>query len=64
MEWCRSSIEFTCCRCGKAVKPGCKVGLYQGRLYCWHCGHNIELASDHRFVSKVNKEMACRMRSI
>jgi len=54
MDWYKTKIEFNCNKCGKAVKPGRKLGLYQGKVYCWHCGHNIELASSHRFYGKAD----------
>jgi predicted RNA-binding Zn-ribbon protein involved in translation (DUF1610 family) len=52
--WQKALLPFSCAKCGKMIKPGRKVGRYQGRTYCYRCGHNIELATDHRFVSSVN----------
>lgn len=64
MEWHKTTIQFNCCDCGKAVKPGRRLGLYLGRVYCWHCGHNLELAAGHRFINRVDKLALAHLRSI
>jgi len=64
MQWFKTKIEFNCCRCGKAVKPGRKLGLSDGKVYCWHCGHNLELASGHRFINKADSLALNHLRSI
>jgi len=64
MVWHKVRIEFDCVRCGKAVKPGRKLGLYQGRVYCYRCGHNIELEDGYRFVAKADRQALAHMRSI
>ena len=52
MDWYKTKIQFDCARCGKPVKPGRKLGLHGGKVYCYHCGHNMELATSHRFYSR------------
>lgn len=64
IEWCKSRLTFSCFRCGKQIKPGRKLGLYLGQVYCWHCGHNIELAAGYRFIGRLDKEAISHLRSI
>lgn len=64
MKWYKTRIEFNCCRCGKAVKPGRKLGLAHGRVYCYRCGHNLELAGSHRVFGKANSLAVSHLRSL
>ena len=65
MKWYKTRMEFHCCKCGKAVKPGRKLGHGdQGGLYCWHCGHNLELAGQHRVYGKADAMAMRHMRLI
>ena len=64
MEWRKIWIEFNCSRCGKPVKPSRKLGLSHGNVYCYRCGHNIELAGDHRFVGKADAPAVKHLKAI
>jgi len=64
MEWHTTTIEFRCSRCGKAVIPGCQVGLDKGKVYCFRCGRNLELASEHRFIARATAGAMDHLRDI
>ncbi|MFC1904965.1 hypothetical protein ACFLXT_04310 [Chloroflexota bacterium] len=57
MEWYKTTIEFICCRCRKLVKPGKKLGLHLGKVYCYQCGHNLELVPGRRYDSAVIRHL-------
>lgn len=59
-----SWLEFPCSKCKTVVKPGNKIYLDGGKVYCGRCGRNKALAAEHRFVSKVVKETVGRMANI
>jgi len=64
LSWNRSNIEFICQKCGKAIKPGCKIGLSLGKVYCYRCGHNIELSTGHRIYAKADSQALKHLRAI
>ncbi len=51
MEWYKSYLAFDCSQCKKTIKPGRKIGLDKGLLYCFRCGHRLELSNMHRSLS-------------
>jgi len=52
MDWHKTVVKFECCSCKRAVMPGRKLGSNRGKVYCFRCGHNIELAEGHRFFGR------------
>jgi len=48
MNWIRIHPPAFCSKCGKIVKQGKLLGSEDGRLYCYRCGTNKELAWAHR----------------
>ena len=41
-----------------------KFGLYLSKVYCYRCGHNLELAAGHRFISQVDTLPIKHLRAI
>lgn len=65
MEWHKLYIAVDCSECFKEIRSGSKVGISaEYKTYCWHCGHNIELSQEHRFMARVDREALTHLRSI
>lgn len=64
VNWHKSWIEFRCSKCGKAIRPGRRIGLERGAAYCYRCGHNRELAFYHRLYDEFYRHAVNHMRAI
>ncbi len=63
LTWSYAQAPTSCCKCGKIIRSGTRLGREGELAYCWHCGWSYDWKVD-KFQSHLDACSQCSSPSL